>query len=401
MSLRQWRSTIYCTTVAVFALVAPWSAGAAQERTCESFLEARYSNYAYPVNDQWRKDSGTLFDAFRANVPFYWALVKKKTFVPAELWLAVRSEGYGVGDFHIKNFDMVEELDGERKLHLIDLDDGGETSLLLDFARGVVGIQMSPYNVPIKSLWEAYIAGLRGEKAEMPEVLQAAKKRSKKEFLELQEKLLSHYTDGDRFNEKAGLQPVDLADPKTKKLFSENRESFFRVLSPSKILDMGFYIKDGGGSQGLPRFWFLIEDPKGRREIVEFKTMAEPAVDLYRPQADSDTRFANLVRIYRTSQPYGIYTVVKGSGVDFIARTKLGSFLDLNPKDIRNLSDVEDGRSVSLYLANRVGRWHGEQTGGQQLLSSLSAKPATQYAAFEELIQNIITTMQQLHGNSH
>jgi hypothetical protein len=396
MSFRQRQMARVCTTVAVIGLCCLSSLATAAEPVCERFLESK-SAFAYPVSGRWRPTQGRLFSAFRSNAPFYWSFVAKQENIPSLLRSSAEIEGIGVGDFHIKNFDMVQDINGERKFQLIDLDDGGRTSLLLDFVRATVGIQLSPFQVPVRQLWEAYIAGLKGQKAELPEILKQAKDRSSQDFLDLQVRLLQKLTSNGRFKKTAELTSLEDAPPPIANLFTLNAPLFYQRLLPAKILDKGYYIKSGGGSQGTPRFWFLIEHAERRQEIIEFKTMAEPSVALFRPQLDPQARFLSLVKTYRTSMPFGLYESLNGVNAHFIVRTRIKSFLEIDPEDIQGPRDIEDGKQISIYMANRAGRWQAEQPGGHQLLTRLSTDESAVFAAFDQMVKNFISVMQNEH----
>jgi hypothetical protein len=352
----------------------------------------------FPVTADWRKDSGDLFSAFRANSPHYWAYIRQIKPSLVKLRAASDIEGIGVGDFHILNFSDIELADRTRKFGLVDLDDGGKTSLLADFVRGVVGNQVSIYKVSLKDLWRAYLQGLLGNKMDPPDRLKKSLKRSHQDFLDLQRKHIHEITDKNHFNEKAGIESIDNLDPVSLSLYQSSINTIKSFLAPAKILDQGFRVKTGGGSQGVPRFWFLVED-NGEKAVIEFKLFAEPAMDLFEKQPDNSTRLHQLFKIYRPETHFGIYQVVQAGAHQFLARQRLKTFLDLDPANARSNKDIKDGQEIYIYLANRVGRWQAEQGQGDPLSAALKIDEAGAFAEFQGLVNNYILQMQKAQIN--
>lgn len=364
------------------------------DNSCERLLASAHQGTEFPVTDHWRRSNRGLFSAFRANAPFYWSYAAKGKNLPPFLLEAAAIEGLGFGDIHILNFGLVEYPGGIRKYQPLDFDDGGRVSLLLDVARGMAGIQVSPYRTSMRSLWDAYISGLRGVKVEPPAFVQTLKEKSEKEFLELQKQHLASLTHHDRFTAKARLTPIAEADPKTAAIYFSSREKIYASLGEAKVLDVGYYIKPDGGSQDIPRFWFLIED-QGAQQIVEFKTMGDPATQLYEKQAPSAMRFNTLVKTFRTANPVGYYQVVDAGQYQFIARTHLKSFPLVDPKKDKAEKDIKEGVELSLYMLNRVGRWESTQESGPRLLQLLTANEDRMFTNFENVVNKYIEVMQQ------
>lgn len=350
---------------------------------------------SFAATGEWRKAQGNLFSAVRANAPHNWRYFK--SIAPHLVYLkeAFTVEGVGVGDFHILNIGDIELVDGTRKIGLIDVDDGGRTSLFADFARSAISNQVSPYKVPLRDLWNHYLEGLLDKKIEKPKIIADVLAKSHDDYLADQKKYLSKLIEGKKFSKSAEVHPMSEADPVTQDVYSQSIGAVMATLGDVKILDQGFKIKETGGSQGIPRFWFLIEK-KGEKSIIEFKTLAEPAMNLYEKQGCQEERINNLIEFYRPQKStFGLYRFVDGGKYQFIARERARGFLNLNPEGVTTKKEAREGQDIYLYLAHRAGKWHMEQGQGKKLFDLLTSKEEESFHEFEQMVNSYIELMKK------
>jgi len=348
------------------------------------------------VSADWRPTSGGLFSAVRANAAHNWAYFKTLQPHLGALKEAFVVQGTAIGDFHILNIGDIELANGKRKLGLIDVDDGGHASLFADFTRAAISNQVSPYKVPLKDFWNSYLAGLMKEKLQKPDTLEDVMEKSHDDFLKRNEEYISSLTtDGKKFSSKAEVKSIEEADPLTADIYSNSLVRFKTTLGDAEILDSGYKIKQTGGSQGVPRFWFLIKK-NGQTSIIEFKTLISPAMSVYRRQASQRTRIKNLIQTYRPQRTtYGLYEFVDGGKYQFIARERLEGFLEFNPEGDVSANEAERGRTVYLYLANHAGFWHAQQGHGEELFIALRKNEPAAFAEFEKIVNDYIELMKR------
>lgn len=322
----------------------------------------------------WRKtDTADLFLGFRSNAPHYWNWLQSVSSSPTFSSRAFSIRGVVTGDPHILNFGDVPLKDGGRKLSLIDIDDSGvNVPLVGDFLRYLVGNQVSPFKVDAKDLFEAYKDGVSGKKMNKPDYLEKILSKSDSNFNKRQKNYIDKLTSKNRFNEKAGLLSIQDAPQEIKSIFEEGQGTFEKLMAGYTILDMGFKIKKTGGSQGLPRFWFLLKK-QNEMHIWEFKQEDTPSTAYFASQPTGSTRFDTVSEIYRPQdEVQGPFQYVSIGKSTFLLRERFDIYMDLDPAKIGDKVDLEDGQQMSLYLANRLGRWHGEQNSGTELNSYLN-----------------------------
>ena len=337
-------------------------------------------SYSSAMKADWHHEDG-LFNAFRANAPHYWNWLKSQSsamLVPT---------GIVVGDPHIQNFGDVQLAGGGREYALIDIDDGGPNAPLAgDLVRYAAGNQVSPFQISLVSLFDAYIQGLQGQHMSEPEALQAALAHSDADYFKRQLKYLNKMTEQNRFSAKAKLTPIAQAASDVQDLFQKSRATFEAAMPGYQVLDTGYKTKLSGGSQGLPRFWFLVQKNQDRY-IIEFKLEEQAATSFYSYQGEPEQRFPYIVQQYRSSAAaYGPYKIVTTAGGQFLMRARLDAYLDFDPDDDDG-SNINDGQKMSLYIANRLGLWHGQQTAGKTLLNVLK------YGDFEQLVKAYVNLM--------
>lgn len=345
------------------------------------------------VNSQWRKTDGNLFSAMRANASHNWAYFKKIKPRLGYLKEVFEIEGFGIGDFHILNIGDIELANGTRKIGLIDVDDGGRTSLFADFARAAISNQVSPYKVPLRDLWNSYIEGLGDKRVSPPKVIEEVLSKKHEDYLDMQKKYLAKLIDGKKFSAAAEIRPLSEADPLTKDIYQQSLEAIMISLGDVKVHDQGFKIKTSGGSQGVPRFWFLVEK-HGKLSIVEFKTLAEPAMSQYEKQESQEARINSLISFYRPQKStFELYGFVDGGKYQFVARNRSRGFLALNPEGAVSGKEAREGQDIYRYLAQRAGKWHCDQGSGKKLLELLTDKEEERFQEFESLVNGYIEAM--------
>jgi hypothetical protein len=338
--------------------------------------------------------------AFRSNAPHFWNWLASQK----QILQALNIEGVNTGDPHILNFGEVELADGKgRELALIDVDDSGtHASLLGDFLRYFVGNQISPFAVNADALWSAYVTGHSGTKATKPQVLVDIEGKSSNHFDKKQADLISKLVDGKLFTDKAELSSIDTAPADIAQIFRDSWVAMQTELKPYKrVLDRGYKVKEGGGSQGLVRFWFLVEDSNSQLHVLEFKLETDPATALFSPQADQLTRFQTVSQVYRPQDVVGPYKFVQAGTHTYLLRERLASLMKFDPAKITDPQDIQDATDVSLYLANKMGRWQANQSAGSVLAQNLNgAGGAGIRAAFLQLAQSYIALMKQEQSNA-
>ncbi|MGZ3794513.1 MAG: hypothetical protein ACXVCP_19350 [Bdellovibrio sp.] len=364
---------------------------------CESgFQDPVHTPSPFPALSQWRKTSdGDLFSALRANAPHNWAYFKSIQPQLKFLKEAFEVQGIGIGDFHILNLGDIELANGDRKIGLIDVDDGGHTSLFADITRAVISNQVSPYKVSTKDLWDAYIAGLNGKKTEKPKFIEKVLNYSHKDYLKLQKKYLAQLIDNKTFSSEAQIHPMSEADALTQEIYQKSHAVFEKTLSEYTILDQGFKIKNTGGSQGIPRFWFLVKKD-GQKSIIEFKLLAEPAMELYQHQPIQEVRIEELIKLYRPQkETYGIYKFVDGGPYQFIARERVQGFLHFQPEKEQSASEIKKGQEMYLFLLNKVGLWQSQLEAGSKIAAALANNEDECFNEFQKIIDDYIEIMKK------
>lgn len=343
----------------------------------------------------WRPTQGDLYEALRANAPFYWKWLKQNA--GADFYQA---RGVVTGDAHILNFGDIELAGGGRAYGLIDMDDSGtDVPLLGDYLHYYVGNQLSAYKVSDTDLWQAYVQGLSGHRSHLPDLLKEMLKKTDADFAKAQTKQIDKLTNGDRFSDKAGLSSVGEAPGEIQDMYQKVEAEILRQMAGYQILDGGYKVKEDGGSQGLARFWFLLARGK-ERHIWEFKQETEPATSLYSPQsADPVTRFQTVARIYRPYRaPLGPYKFLQAGDGIFLLREHLSSFIKLDPTRDKDSQSLKDGKELAIYLAHQLGLWQSVQPGGAQLLHLIQRDSKAAKKSLDQLGQTYIEEMKRQQG---
>ncbi|WP_413294979.1 DUF2252 family protein [Bdellovibrio sp. HCB185ZH] len=346
-----------------------------------SSVPAHSESFATVMGAEWHYEY-SLFDAFRANAPHYWNWLK----LQKSPMLSV--QGVVVGDPHIQNFGDVQLSSGGREFTLIDIDDGGSNAPFAgDLIRYAAGNQVSPFTIPLSQIFDAYVSGLQGQALPEPEVLQATLAHTDADYFKRQNKYLNKLTEQNHFSAKAKLTPLNKAPASVQNLFQQSEAIFAAAVTGYQILDIGYKTKLSGGSQGLPRFWYLIQKNQ-ERYIIEFKLEAQAATSYYSDQGAPDQRFPYVAQVYRPSRMvYGPFKIVTTSGGQFLMRARFDDYLDFDPEDADEGHNIQDGQKMSLYIANCLGRWHGQQSSAAPLLSVLN------YNEFKSFVNSYVNLM--------
>ncbi|WP_413943797.1 hypothetical protein [Bdellovibrio sp. HCB-162] len=372
------------TSLTVLAPASVYAKGPA----CGPLFSAEGSAKSPAIDGSWRKVSADLFMGFRSNAPHYWNWLRSQKSPLLE------ARGVVSGDPHILNFGDIPLKNGKREYALIDVDDSGVNAPLAgDFLRYFVGNQISGFKVHPKDLYNAYLDGLSGQTMAKPDYLTSVESKSADKFSQRQEKYLDKISQNKKFSGNAPVSSLTTAPKEIQDLYKRSLETFKNLIQDHSILDVGYRIKDSGGSMGLPRFWFLLEK-KGQRHVWEFKLETDPASSLFAVQPDALDRFTEVSKVYRPSEkaagPYGF--IQSGNDV-FLVRERFDVYFDLDPAKAVSKKDIQDGQEMSLYLANQMGLRHGAQQDGTKLLKSLEKSGS--YDSFLNLAKDYANLISQ------
>lgn len=363
------RLTMFLTVIVLIGISPTQAAPSA----CPSVFESPDSPLHELLTGLWRKTgSNDLFSGFRANAPHFWNWLYSVSSLPA---FSIR--GTATGDPHILNFGDVPLKEGGRDLALIDLDDSGvETPLIGDFLRYLIGNQISAFKVDAKDLFDAYKLGASGINMKNPPYLENILSKSDSDFIKRQEAYLHKLSSMESFKPHADLLPISEAPLEIQTIYKQAQGTFEKLMKDYTILDRGYKVKKGGGSQRVPRFWFLVKKADDRH-IWEFKLAEPPSTSFITPQPKADIRFQAVAEIYRPkTEVQGPFQYVNAGNYFFLLRERFDNYMDLDPQKNRDPLNLEEGRQMSLYLANKLGQWHGDQKSTSDLNSFLNSTNA-------------------------
>jgi hypothetical protein len=206
------------------------------------------------------------------------------------------------GDVKPDNVDIVK-IDGDWQIGLIDLDDGGQGSLLGDVFHTLTYNEVWEPRLTFDEAVAAYRLGLKGQKLkDVPQVLgdSSAPERSCKELEEKWKKALGR-----------DIKRLEGEDAKSavKQRYDADQNTFSKVVQEiGEVQDHGFEMKTaGGGSMCIPRFVYLVSDKEQKRcDIVQFKLQRPPAAAVFSGgEADHKQRLASLTEYYRPGGDIG------------------------------------------------------------------------------------------------
>jgi len=213
------------------------------------------------------------------------------------------------GDVKPDNVDIVK-INGDWQIGLIDLDDGGQGSLLGDVFHTLTYNEVWEPRLTFDEALTAYRRGLKGEKLRgVPRILgdSSPPDRSCKE----QEKKWKKKLDNHK------IKPLKEANDGVKDSYAQDKTTFneeIQKMGKSKYESdyEGFEMKTGsGGSMCMPRFVYLVID-KGKDkaakgcDIVQFKLQRTQAAAVFSDEkANHKERLAMLIKYYRPGGDIG------------------------------------------------------------------------------------------------
>lgn len=367
-----------------------------------------YRSFAENPDSIWRSNNETEFLALRSNAPHYWAYMRKQSKKLESKELLV--EGVVVGDAHIGNFGQVRLKNKSLDIRMIDFDDSGRGSLVLDLLRLWSSIKISPAELKSKDIWDAYLSGLRQEAVDTPKSVSRLNNLSEKEFDKLQDEYVDEVTKKDKFiyNKETSLQSEDLAPAWLKrsiKILADNLSTnVSKNVSKNRdekyeILDRAWYIKSTAGSQGMARVWLLVKNKSNDQvRIIEFKQMADPATKYFEAQFEHSSRIDEAKEEYWPKQAdESEFQVVSAGKAQFLRRTKYFFPYQEMIKKVLKKGGEKEFDLISEYVANLLGFWHGQQSVGKQLLRSIEANPEAAFEALKELEQQYRDELHRLY----
>lgn len=250
-----------------------------------------------------RKDS-----QIRSNPAHYWCWISKN--MPIELQNLVKFQGPVTGDPHYFNFGDVHRKKGnpEGDLTLVDVDDSGNGSYIYDLIRYAIFVRAYNKDTSKSSLHDLiknYIYGLSKNINKMPptpKYIDKAIHISRKQLLNRHKKWVKDNTKSNKLiYAKLNLQPFEGLNTAQKNT-SLKLSKLIQERTNKNVLDIGFTVYDSGSSNGLTRYWFLIQHPKtGNQYIKECKTLSTPAVELAGlKQTSHEDRIENVLQPYST-----------------------------------------------------------------------------------------------------
>lgn len=217
------------------------------------------------------------------------------------------------GDPHPENFGFLS-FAGTSQYVFNDLDDSGYCPIGLDILRYFSALRLTTEDEEmISRLANVFIETVQGNNHLVFDF-----KRP-----DLGEENLSNlrkYTSADRFIEKKN---VILLDEEEKIRIKKEIKNQFRHF---KILDIARYEKNDGGSAGLSRYWFIVENA-GHKELIEIKQLTNPAVSWSGIEQEFDR---TLTPRYIWGKLPDYYGHVVLDGKLYLTRSKADDYIDLN-----------------------------------------------------------------------
>jgi hypothetical protein len=343
--------------------------------------------------DLWRGQGKDLFMSIRENAPHYWAWAKE---ISAELPPALLAKGIVAGDPHLLNFgDLYIKKEGQ--FALVDLDDGGRAPFLFDIVRYLVANRAAFVKVAQNELVDAYLLGLRLEKNKMPKRLRQALEEGSDNFSKNRDDYIDSVTKGERFKkEKLHLEDVQKASPERQRQINETIK-VAKDLFAQEILDVGFKVKETGGSQGMLRIWILSKTKKGNLRIWELKECSEPAVAQFDSQLPQIQRLEQLKRLFwQAAEEANQYGVFKVGERYYLKRPRLHGQLLRDLPSIDEKEDVELAKKELIYAAYYLGSVHGSQKESLPYLQAIGSEFSL--SSVLEILVNRYIQIARSHG---
>lgn len=299
---------------------------------------------------EWRIHKNEAAIDFRlSNNQAFWSLTHK---VEEFLRPYLRYEGWVLGDPHPANFGALYT-SASWVFAPNDFDDGGEGPLVLDLLR-YLSTTHDQSSTMLAELVDSYRDGLCGVAPLLPDFMDSTGRTS----LELNQ---SKDIDPEGFiAESRELFPV----PRIQ------REKFLAHLPSGRLIDAYATYRDKGGSSGLKRFWFLIEDQYSQMIHFEFKIMAQPATAMYQNQKSHSIRIESLKKVYWPASLGDSIKVVEVDGISYLLRIRRSDPLHVHANNSPGL-----GHLKNLYWVAQMGFAHGKQELGKNLCAVIQASP--------------------------
>jgi hypothetical protein len=175
-------------------------------------------------------------------------------------------------------------------------------------------------------------------------------------WLTLHEDVLNRFTKGDsfRYEKSTRLQPPppQFAASVRSVIEHDNR------LGVTKVLDVSRRKRGYGGSAGLVRFWVLVER-EGKRDILELKQAAPPAVDVLGDPIPPSQRMEILTGAFlkHPASDDHVYITLKGTPFEVRDRARMSNV------HVKNLSE-EDRKNVLGAQAAVMANLHRDGWSG-------------------------------------
>ncbi len=302
-------------------------------------------------------DSMSLSQLIRSNAPDYWRYMKEKADLkPLQRYLPF--EGAIAGDPHMGNFAPLPltTIKGKREMRFVnvDFDDSGHGPFVLDYLRYVIAVKSLSTETKTHTLQEAYLAGLAGEKAVAPPLVQQCLDMSVSEYDEMAAKYAAKNSTDVGFKlKKDEIEPYVEEE-------SVAEADIRKVFRSEKVLGIAKRVETRGGSIDQLRIWVLVRAGTGPRRIVELKQRAEPGTACYRKQPPAAKWLAELRQAFWPGLTGAEYNLITLGSKLFWIRGKEVSLINV-PYSSQKKHEREFVVALSVYDANILGLAHGNQ----------------------------------------
>ncbi len=358
-----------------------------KERSISSLSEKEIDGLWVAVSK--RKDS-----LIRSNPQHFWAWMEANS--RKSLGDLVKHEGEITADPHFFNFGDIHSENGQNGLALVDVDDSGTGSLVLDFVRYSLFVKAYIKDQHKEAslaklgpqMYKAYLKGLAQDKMIAPAVFQNAINNSRQKLERENQKWVEENVDDFKKKDfglrkkEIGLLSLDKIPKRREEAGKDLKNALLKGDKVKEIFDIGFSVNDSGSSRGLSRYWFstLLRDKETHR-LIECKELSKPATEFYKKQLNHTARIDNVLRYYsdyKTNDSY-VMTVAQDS---YWCRPREFEFLRRSHIEKLSLAGMEE---LSVYLAFWIGSKQSLQPSGKPLLNSLNASDKV-YEKIDKLI---------------
>lgn len=346
----------------------------------------------------WRKNPRDVLMALRANAPHFWAWAKQN----AHLFFNKETLdvlGVVLGDIHDRNLGFAVLDNKVSDLQSIDLDDGGVGPFILDLANYIHRIKIAEPKIKVSEIVDAYIKGISQDKIKQPEILNEVQEIDSKELRKARKEKISKFIKIDKqtkvasfdYKNKEELVPVAEINKYSEDI-QRNYLEDKKLLEASirsdgyEVHDVAIRVKEDGGSQGIPRFVYLVKKA-GRFEVIFFKQFGEPATSNYMTQLSHIERFKQLVKAYWPSFANkqldtlyfdgnsmvvaGEYHAISNGKRTYLRAPKIPDFLEYD--DTPDTAEEEEFfKEMTLFKVNFLGIMHGQQSSFKPLMEQFT-----------------------------